>query len=129
MLNWALRYTGLAPDSLGSIGPAVSLLSRMTEVNLLSTDPWKAALRGWECPTQQHDVTELLAHTLPSDALATVGSWQARESVCADSPIHDMGSTSPFLSIHVQGFASVQSAMTDGVNRTTGIFCIAYRAS
>ena len=60
-------------------------------------------------PTQQHDVTEFLAHILPSDAPAIAGSWQARERPSADSPIQDMGGTSPFLSIPVQGFSSVQS--------------------
>ena len=46
----------------------------------------------------------------------TSGSWQAREIHSDYSPTQDMGSTSPFLSIPVQGSSLVQSAI-DGWSR------------
>ena len=72
---------------------------------------WKALLQGWRRPAQQHDVTELMSFVMDQNSPLVAGEWQARCEEPGRDIIWDRGSTSPFISLDIQGKHSLREAL------------------
>ena len=109
-LHWALLSANSHTRDYGSLGPAIAALNRLKKVELATRATWKALLQGWQRPAQQHDVTELMSFVMDQNSPLVAGEWQrcvepGRDIIC------DRGSTSPFISLDIQGKNSLREAL------------------
>ena len=110
-LHWAMLRAGRQARDYGSLGPAMEVLNRLKTVELVTHATWRALLRGWRRPTQQHDVTELMSFVVDPYSRMVAGEWQARCVEQGRDVACDRGSTAPFLSLDIQGKATLTEAL------------------
>ena len=110
-LHWALLSANSHTRDYGSLGPAIAVLNRLKKVELATHATWKALLQGWRRPAQQHDVTELMSFVMDQNSPLVAGEWQARCVEPGRDIICDRGSTSPFISLDIQGKHSLREAL------------------
>ena len=110
-LHWAMRAMRCQEGDLGSLGPALMAISRLRRFEIPTQHDWKAQLRGWRRPAQQHDAAEFISHVTDPSAIALAGSWQARCLERGRSPICDQGSSAPYIGVDITGHSSLQSAL------------------
>ena len=110
-LHWALLSADSHTRDYGSLGPAIAVLNRLKKVELATHATWKALLQGWRRPAQQHDVTELMSFVMDQNSPLVAGEWQARCVEPGRDIICDRGSTSPFISLDIQGKNSLREAL------------------
>ena len=110
-LHWALLSADSHTRDYGSLGPAIAVLNRLKKVELATRATWKALLQGWRRPAQQHDVTELMSFVMDQNSPLVAGEWQARCVEPGRDIICDRGSTSPFISLDIQGKNSLREAL------------------
>ena len=110
-LHWAMRAMSCQPSDFGSLGPALMAISRLRRFEIPTQHDWKAQLRGWRRPTQQHDAAEFISHVTDPSAVALVGRWQARCLERGRSPICDQGSSAPYIGVDITDHSSLQSAL------------------
>ena len=110
-LRWAMLSAGSHARDYGSLGPAMEVLSRLKKVELATHATWRALLHGWRRPAQQHDVTELMSFVMDQSSHLVAGEWQAKCVEPGHDTICDRGSTSPFISLDIQGKHTLREAL------------------